>query len=245
MLERNSDVFRDCAAWKHPACGRNWKRTQTTWQVCSHLLGARQAAGCFSAHKKRGHSHNWHRFAPSSTFVPALSDSHQRSTRALGLLLVSSAWVSEVWGFRTQLFALIRVLLLICLRPEKRFAGEHLYCRLRNTYIYSWRCGVLMKKDMKTVNTGYKILCPRMPWFLFRRHRLLILNKGRVTFLLLCVTKIYKALLVRVLKRWLPSSNKNRHTPSRWNSMPCRWRRKIYQCVMCLFSRTLVNILLQ
>lgn len=79
MLEHNSDVFRDCTAWKHPVCGRNWKRTQTTWQVCAHLLGARQAAGCFDAHKKGGHSHNWHRFAPSSTFVPALSDSHQRS----------------------------------------------------------------------------------------------------------------------------------------------------------------------
>lgn len=52
---------------------------------------------------------------------------------------------------------------------KKRFAGQQLYCRLRNTYIYSWRCGALMKKDMKTVNTAYRILCPRISWFFIQK----------------------------------------------------------------------------
>lgn len=117
---------------------------------------------------------------------------------AWALLLVCFWWVSSFGGSVPSHSAILRLLLGICHWPEKRFSWEQLYCRLRNTYNSSWRCRDVMKNYMKKVNTGWTILFPRRPWFLFRRQCLSILYKDRATFPLLCVTKIYKALFVHV-----------------------------------------------
>lgn len=107
--------FQSFCSLKIPMCGRDWKRTQLAGQVCSHLLGLWQTVWAFQDCTRRESIHITTHTCPRQLFYfNCLWEPSAHSARELGLFIASFGWVSEVWGFRTQSFALIRVLLLIC-----------------------------------------------------------------------------------------------------------------------------------
>lgn len=244
MLEPNSCVFsRASLAENTHVLGRDWKRTQLAGQVCSHLLGPWQTVWAFqNCTEESIHITDTH--LPQAALLFQLSESHQLLCQGAGTVNCQ-LWVSfqRFGGLNTVLCSYQRSYCWSAW-PEKIWekatilqAEKHLQLELKLV--------VLMKKDMMEVNTGCKILFLRIPWFLFQKAIVYWFWIKSESIFFYCVAKKHKALLVPVLKLWLPSSNENRHTPQ-W--LVLNAKQKVVEDLPAvwpyLFSRTIVSILL-
>lgn len=96
MAEPNFSVFRACAAWKHPTCGKDQK------QRIDKLTGLFTCTGISGA-QKRDHSHSWHTFALCRAFISTLWWQSTCSPGELGLCYLSAlGGFPRFGGFRTQ-----------------------------------------------------------------------------------------------------------------------------------------------
>lgn len=151
MAESNFSVFRACAAWKHPTCGKDQK------QRIDNLTGLFTSTGISGSQKRdRSIITQLIPMCPMRSFYcnPLMAVSMLYwGTRAL--LFVCFRWVSEVSGVQNPVIVLLSESCCWSASKSKRdFSREQLYCRLRKTYNYRWRYGSLTKKDAKEMNTG-------------------------------------------------------------------------------------------
>lgn len=90
MVGSNSSVFRACTTWKHPTCGKDWKRTD-------NLTGLFAAPGSLACSRvaqppRRDPSHSWETCACAASLCP-LPEAHQHALQENVGFVVCSLFV--------------------------------------------------------------------------------------------------------------------------------------------------------
>lgn len=72
--------FQSFCSLRTPMCGGEAEKGhKIAGQVCSHLLGPWQKCEHFRTAQEGKHAHSWYTFAPGSSFISTLSESHQHT----------------------------------------------------------------------------------------------------------------------------------------------------------------------